>query len=129
MKNLLLVGILILSIISCKKDLVETMKLDGVWIENSHKADTLIFNTQDSIFSLNRGKELVNGHLLPKELSGPYFYFLKGDSINLIWWASSVGVGKNYHFNLDSKKRQITIGNFFIDSLSNHAVLTFSKME
>ena len=99
MKNSVLFGILFFSLISCKKDNVETMKLDGGWIENSHRTDTLVFDTQDSIFNLNRGKELINGYLLPKDLSGPYFYEISGDSITE-WSASSVGVGKNYYFNL-----------------------------
>ena len=32
-----------LMINSCKKDGTETIKLDGAWIENSHKTDTLVF--------------------------------------------------------------------------------------
>jgi len=133
MKKLLLIGILIFSIVSCKKDHThtETMKLDleGAWIENSHKADTLVFDTLNSMFVLYRGYELQYGYLLPKYLSGPYLYEINGDSIYLHWTGSSLGIGKNYYFFPDSKKRQITIGNFFVDTLSNHAILTFSKME
>lgn len=119
---------LLLSLISCKKDNVETMKLDGAWIENSHKTDTLVFVSEISFVYLNRGYELRNGFLLPKDLSGPYLCEIKRDSINLTWSASSVGVGTNYYFNLDSKKKQIKIQNFFVDTLSNQDILTFSKM-
>jgi hypothetical protein len=77
---------------------------------------------------LNRGYELRNGLLLPKDLSGIYSYEINGDSINLKWSASSVGVGKNYYYHPDSKKEQFEIENFFVDSLSNHDILTFSKM-
>src|ERR1035437_5031776 len=129
MKNLLLIGILFLSLISCEKDNVETMKLDGAWLENSHKTDTLVFDTQSSrIFTLYRSYELQNGYLLPKDLSGPYLYVISGDSIYLNFTGSSLGIGTNYYFNLDSKKRQIKIGNFFVDTLSNRDILIFSKM-
>ena len=128
MKKFLLIGIVFLSLISCKKDRIETMKLDGAWIENSHKTDTLIFAPEISFVYLNRGNELRNGYLLPKYLSGPYLYKTNGDSINLTWSASSVGVGTNYDFNLDSRDSLIKIQNFFVDTLSNHDILIFSKI-
>ena len=128
MRNLLLIGILFFSLASCKKENIETMKLDGAWLENSHKTDTLVFVPEISFVYLNRGYELRNGYILPKDLSGPYLYEINGDIINLTWSASSVGVGTKYYFHLDSKKRQIKIENFYIDSLSNNDILTFSKM-
>jgi hypothetical protein len=128
MRNLLLIGILIFSLQSCEKNNIEIVNLDGAWLENGHKADTLVFDTPNSMFTLYRGYELQNGYLLPKDLSGPYLYEMSGDSICLNWTASSLGIGKNYYFQPDSKKEQIKIGNFFVDSLSDHDILTFSKM-
>jgi hypothetical protein len=129
MKNLLLIGILFSSLQSCEKNNLEIMNLDGAWLENSNKADTLIFDTLSSrIFTLYRGFELLNGHLLPKDLSGPYLYEISGDSIYLKFTGSSLGIGKNYYFHPDSKKEQFKIGNFFVDSLTDHDILTFSKM-
>lgn len=128
MKNFLLIGILIFLLSNCEKSDNETMDLNGAWLEESHKTDTLVFDTELSVVVLNRGKELIGDFLVPKPHSGPYIYELRSDSINLNWVLSSVGVGKNYYYDLDSEKKQIRIGNFFVDSISNNEKLTFSKL-
>ncbi|MBN2610108.1 MAG: hypothetical protein JXB00_00985 [Bacteroidales bacterium] len=127
MKNLLLIGILVFSLANCEKSDDEPMDLNGAWLENSHMTDTLVFDTRNSMFILYRGYELRNGFWLPKYLSGPYLFEINGDSINLAGVLSGPFY-QNYYFNLDSKKRQINVGNFFVDSLSENHILTFSKM-
>lgn len=128
MKKSLLIGLLSLLLISCEKNDTEKVPLDGTWIEATHKTDTLVFDHQHTFFNLNRGTEIRNGYLLPKYLSGSHFYEIRKDSISLRWVFSSSSYGKNYYFNVDSKNGQIRIGNFFVDSLNQNVILTFSPI-
>lgn len=128
MKNSLLIGLLFILLVSCKKDPVETASIDGTWVETTQRMDTLVFDHQHPFFDLNRGKELRDGHLLPKYLSGPYLYEIGKDNIYLRWGLSSSSSGTNYYFNADSKNGQMSIGNFFVDSISKNEVLTFSRI-
>lgn len=113
--------------VSCEKNNNGKVNLNGAWLEISNKTDTLVFGS-NSMATLYRGVELINGYLLPKEHSGPYFYETNDESIKLISGYSSSGDGKNYYFYLDSKKDEIRIGNFFVDSLSENDILIFSKI-
>lgn len=128
MKKLLFIGLIFILFASCEKNTLEKAQVVGAWVETTQKMDTLVFDKQHTSFSLNRGKELRNGFLLPKYLSGPYFYELREDSIYLRWGLSSSSYGTNYYFKVDSKKGQINIGNFFDVSSSKNVILTFSRI-
>lgn len=127
MKNSLFIGLLFFLLVSCEKNTIEKAPVVGIWVETTQKMDTLVFDNQHTSFNLKRGSELRNGFLLPKYLSGPYYYELRKDSIYLRWGLSSSSYGTNYYFNLDSKNGQIRIGNFFEDSLKKNVILTFSR--
>ena len=112
---------------SCERENIEKSQIDGVWIETTHKMDTIVFENSYSGMTLKRGTEITNGYLLPKYLSGPYSYEIKNDSISLHWMASSSSYSINHYFDLDPKNNEIKIGNFFIDSIKSDAVLTFKR--
>ena len=129
MKNIFLIGLLLILTISCKKDRIETPPISGIWIETIHKSDTLVFENEYPSFTLNRGTEIRDGYLLPKYSSGPYSYEIVQDSISLRWGLSSYSGSFKYYFNLDEKNEHIKIGNFFIDSLyHDNVTLTFSRL-
>jgi hypothetical protein len=128
MKNLMLIGWLFFLLVSCEKNTIEKDQIEGIWIESTHKTDTIVFDNQHTLFILNRGTEIRNGYLLPRILSGPYFYEIKGDSISLRWGFSSCSSGGIHYFNLASDKEQIKVGNFFVDTLSNQVIVTFSRI-
>lgn len=128
MKNSFYIGLLFFLLVGCKKEPVEKAPIYGTWVETTQKMDTLVFNNQHPSFFLNRGKEMRNGYLLPGYLSGPYSYEIGKENIYLRWGLSSSSNGTNYYFNVDSKIRQISVGNFFVDSLSKNVILTFSRI-
>ena len=129
MKNIILIGLLLIITTSCKKDSIEIQPINGIWIETIHKSDTLVFENEYPGFTLNRGTKLRNGYLLPKYSSGPYSYEIAQDSIYLKWALSSYSGSISYYFDLDEKNDQVKIGNFFVDSLySNNVTLTFSRI-
>ncbi len=129
MKKLFLIVLVFIVATSCDKENIEKSQIDGVWIETTHKTDTLVFENTHSGMTLKRGTEIRNGYLLPKYSSGPYSYEIKNDSISLHWMASSSSYSINHYFDLDSKNNEIKIGNFFIDSIKSDAVLTFKKVQ
>ena len=129
MKKLLFIVFVCLLSTGCNTEPVEKSSLSGVWIEVTHKTDTLVFNNQFQGFSLNRGREIRYGYSLPKEHSGPYTYELKADSISLLWLASDYNKGMNYYFKSDLKNNLLKIGNFYVDSIARNEVLTFSKIQ
>lgn len=129
MKNIFLIGLLLIVTMSCEKESMEIPPINGTWIEMNHKSDTLVFEKRYSSFTLNRGTEIRDGHLLPKYSSGIYSYEIVQDSISLRWGLSSFSGSFKYYFNMDEKNEKIEIGNFFVDSLyNNNVILTFSRI-
>jgi hypothetical protein len=129
MKNALLVGFILIFILSCKKENIVTQRLQGTWIESVHKTDTIVFSSESKSFRLNRGKEMMNGYILPKPLSGPYYYELDKNSISLIWGLSSSFGSTRYYFEFDEKNERIKIGNFFMDIPDRkYEILVFIKV-
>ena len=125
MKNIFLIGLLLIITISCEKDRIETPPIQGTWIESIYKTDTLVFDNQSKRFNLYRGGE----NLSHKVSSIPFVYDLKKDSISISWLLSSATFGSfKYYFDLDEEKKQMKIGNFFVDSLDSKTELTFSKI-
>ncbi len=132
MKNVLASVIIVVLIVlcSCKKENTEYSHIRGKWVETSYNSDTIIFkrNEPDGMLELNRGKEIRNGYLLPLFGSGLYDYTITRDSISLYWGLSSCSYSPNFYFNLDLQKEQISIGNFFGDSLDYNEILIFEKI-
>jgi len=128
MKKLLFIVFVFVVSTNCDKDKIENSSLIGVWVEANNKTDSLVFDNQTTWLSLNRGTEIRNGYLLPKPYSGSYMYEIVNDSIFLRWGASSSTEAKKYYFKLDLKKREIKIGNFFVDSIKTGVLLTFTKV-
>ena len=129
MKKLIYFGLFVLFLISCEETENEKSQLKGTWIENSNRMDTLVFNNQGSegMFILYRDKEIRNGYLLPKAGAGPYNYTINGDIINLTYSLSSSLESHDYFFSQDLENGKIEIGNFYVDSICEHFVLTFLK--
>ena len=134
MKKLLFIVFVILISTACNNApvdtslAVDTSSLAGVWIEATHKADTLVFTNQPLGLILNWGYEVSNGYFLPKVHSGPYTYEIKNDSINLLWLGSDYNKGTEYYFKSDLNNKSLKIGNFYDDSQGSNAVLTFIKI-
>ena len=129
-KKHLLISLLaiVASIVSCKEDNEPTTQLDGVWIEQTDRSDTIVFKRLDggSFLSLSRGREIRNGHELPKYGSGLYNYQIKGDSISLLTLFSSCSTCyETYYFMINST--ELNIGDFYEKNLANSQSLTFIK--
>lgn len=121
--------LLILVLASCSNDsfdITTPLDLNGEWIEVKTKTDTLTFNSWDNleVMTLSRGKEMRDGHLLPKAGSGPYEYKLQESKISLYWMLSSNYTFKDYSFRRTGNK--LTIDNFYNSTLG--ASLTFEKI-
>lgn len=115
---------------SCSKDKIDgpiASDLNGKWIEVQTKLDTLTFESWDEmeIVTLGRGKETINGHLLPKLGSGPYQYRFTDEKISLYWMLSSDSRYNDHSFMIAGNK--LYIGNFYSSSLG--PTLTFKKSE
>lgn len=129
MRTVFLIGFILIALMSCEKDLIETQQLKGSWIESEFKSDTIVFGNMPEMFTLNRKKEMRGSSLVPGYRSGPYSYQIETDSINILWGLSSTIVTSKYYFEFDNKNDRLRIGNFFIDSLSNNKILVFVKVD
>ncbi len=128
MKKSFLIGLLFFVLVSCEKNNTEKAPIVGIWVETTHKTDTLVFDDLNTMFNLNRGTEIRNGYLLPKYSSGSYVYELKKDSVSLRWLLSSSAYGNNYFFKIEIENDQLKFGNFFEDSINKNATLIFSRI-
>ena len=130
MKHFVMILLICLSFLSCTKTTINPGPAKGLWVETSLRQDTLSFIEFDpgNTFILNRGKEIRNGYLLPKTGSGPYDYVVKNDSIGLrVEWSNSFNY-QTYYFKFDPQHNLINIGNFYDDSKSKLAILSFTKL-
>lgn len=102
-------------------------ELKGEWIESDARMDTLTFQNLDGLplMNLNRGKELINGNLLPKIYSGPYDYIITAEKIALRSMLSSNSTFTDYYFLVDDST--LSIGNFF--DFKGDTIVTFEKLE
>ena len=106
----------------CKKE-KRANRLNGVWIEAKDRSDTIVIN--DEYFSLNRGKEMRNGYLLPKYGSGTYAFKFKQDSISLYNQLSSCYCFFDYFF--EQQENSIRVGDFYRKNPVQPEILTFIK--
>ena len=109
----------ILSIqIYCQNVKLKTSPLNGTWIEEEKKNDTIFFSPeydgQNPIFELKRGFRIAEGYKLPDYFSGPYNYKLSNNSISVYWFLSS-GSFQTYYFKMITGENKFKIGNFFKD--------------
>ncbi|QMU30919.1 hypothetical protein [Adhaeribacter radiodurans] len=119
---------IVASIVSCKEDNEPTAQLDGVWIEQTDRSDTIVFKRLDggSFLSLGRGREIRNGNELPKYGSGLYNYQIKGDSISLLSLFSSCSTcHETYYFVINGA--ELKVGDFYRKNSANPQPLTFIK--
>jgi hypothetical protein len=123
---LLLLG---LALISCENnDISSTGSLEGKWVDIKTKTDTLIFDKSiaPNVFLLRRGKEIQNGHLLPKSGAGMYEFKLLPEKISVYNLLSSCYCFKEYFFLYTGS--QLTVENFYDDN-ANRVLHTFQKLE
>ena len=129
MKNALSI-IALSALLSCANDdafnLTTSADLNGKWIEARTKGDTLTFESWDSmeIMTLDRGKEMRGGYLLPEYGSGPYQYKLSNGKISLYWMLSSNYAFKDFKFKQTGN--MLTIANFY--NSSSGSTLTFVRL-
>lgn len=119
---------LVAGIVGCKDNNELTFQLKGVWIEQTEKSDTIVFERFDggSLLSLKRGREIRNGHDLPKYGSGLYKYQIKGDSISMLNLLSSCSTCyKTYYLVI--RGPELKIGDFYKKNSANPQLLTFVK--
>lgn len=127
-KTHLLILLLALGLGSCRETGEPGFPLDGVWIEQEDRSDTIIFERLDggSFLLLNRGREIRNGNDLPKYGSGPYNYQIQGDSISMLSMLSSCSsCHKTYYFAV--RGTELRIGDFYRKDSANLQTLTFVK--
>lgn len=102
MKNVLLYAVMLaglLSFTACKKE-KNGLMLDGPWIEQNHRTDTLIFQRSSGILMLNRPKVMNGQHLLPKKGAGMYLFKDLKDSIQLQYSLSSLYRPTSYSYRI-----------------------------
>jgi hypothetical protein len=123
--------IFVLTLSGCANDQINMTYPPGVeetWVEVNTKTDTLTFGSlggESPIMNLRRGRELRNGHVLPKAHSGLYEYtLLPDDRISIRWMLSSNSAYNEYYFKRSG--RMLTIGNFY-ESPSG-AIVTFERL-
>lgn len=120
---------LLITFSSCSKNNdinIVSNNLEGKWIEFEARMDTLYFQPFDNKNSmkLNRGKEIINGYLLPKYGSGYYRYYIDAEKIYLNSAFSSDSNYKDYFFKISGDT--LFIGNFYNSILGKN--LTFIKL-
>ena len=94
----LLIGIAVFTM-ACQKNDEEIPGLEGNWIEASLRQDTIQFDPGSASFNLRRGKEFLNGFLLPKSGAGLYNYYVAGDNLYIRWTASSNSNFQTFSFS------------------------------
>lgn len=122
---LLLASFLILS--GCNDDAVGNYKLQGTWIEQTDQSDTLTFDYEKQYFTLARGLESREGHMLPKKGAGYYEYHLERDSIALYNSLSNCYCFNAYFFQFQNGA--IKMGDFYNKHTPSQGNLTFIKLE
>jgi hypothetical protein len=123
--------ILLIAVFGCTdtSDQPIPLTLEGKWVDQLTKTDTLEFlkfEDGSTLMNLSRGREISNGHNLPKIGSGPYFYTLSENSITLQYSLSSYWNPADYYFKQNAL--ELKIGKFF-ESKNSASVLTFRKIK
>lgn len=104
------------------------LTLEGIWVDQLTKSDTLEFlrlEDGSSLLDLKRGKQTQNGTALPKIGSGLYTFSINKNTIKLQYSLSSFYNPTDYYFQ--QNPLELKIGRFF-DSENSSDVLTFRKI-
>lgn len=125
-----LILLLLAAVFSCTEtsDQPVSLSLEGKWVDQLTSTDTLEFlkfEDGSTLMNLSRGREISNGHNLPKIGSGFYMYTLSKNSISLQYSLSSNSKTTDYYFQ--QNPLELKIGRFF-DSENSSDVLTFRKI-
>jgi hypothetical protein len=122
--------ILLAAVIGCTdiSDQPIPLGLEGKWVDQLTATDTLEFlrfEDRSTLMNLSRGREISNGHNLPKIGSGPYIYTLSGNNISLQYLLSSNWNPTDYYFQQNGL--ELKIGRFYA-SKNSASILTFRKI-
>ncbi len=126
-----LILILLIAVFGCTdtSDQPIPLSLEGKWVDQLTKTDTLEFlrlEDGSSLLNLRRGKQTQNGTTLPKIGSGLYTFSINKDNIKLQYSLSSFYNPTDYYFRQNAL--ELKIGRFF-DSENSSDVLTFRKIK
>ena len=107
---------------------VAQKNLEGKWVHVETKTDTLTFLTvsDHDYVQLDRGSEMRNGVLRPKNGTGRYHYKILTDKISLRWTLSASAGYNDYYFYQSGDS--LVIGKFY-DLDSKWTKLTFEKLK
>lgn len=124
---LIFIGFLFLG---CEKDEVDINGLGGSWVEGSAHLDTLTFheNNVEGLLTLDRPKEMRNGHHMPMGGAGMYFFTLKEDSILLQNSISSCYCPKSYAIKYQKNQDVLRIGNFYHEGFTEGGSMLFERL-
>ena len=123
MKGMLIPLILMASACGKTDPLPSDGRLTGVWVHETTGTDTIDFDahahSDKNAFELKRkpGSSKV----------GPYWYEVKGDSIQVHWWLSSA-MAETYFFKLSADGRSFRIG-AFVPFVEGQTIHTFKKIK
>lgn len=98
-------------------------QLTGVWVHETTGTDTIDFDAHAR--SDKNAFELKRKPGSPK--AGPYWYEVKGDSIQVHWWLSSA-MAETYAFKLSADGRSFRIG-AFVSFVEGQTIHTFKKIK
>ena len=99
-------------------------RLTGVWVHETTGTDTIDFDAHAR--SDKNAFELKRKPGSPK--AGPYWYEVKGDSIQVHWMLSSAFAPDPYAFKLSADERSFRIG-AFVPFVEGQTVHTFKKIK
>ena len=110
---------------------IKVEQLEGVWVEKTGRLDTIFCDDilEGKYFLLGRGKEVSNGHTVPKRGAGHWKYQVSpnSDTISLNYLLSSNSRFNNYYFKIGH--HTMKIGNFYDSAMAENRELTFVKLE
>ena len=106
-------------------------QLEGVWVEKTDRLDTIFCDDilGGKYFLLGRGKQVIEGHIIPKRGAGLWKYQINpnSNSISLNYLLSSNSRFNNYYFKIGHQ--MMKIGNFYNSAIPENRELTFVKLE
>jgi len=128
MKKLLLVVLLFIAFISCKKS-TDNLTVSGTWIETTQGMDTINFVITNPYLVLNLSRQgMTPGYpLIPTSHVGPYVYTLQRDTIVMRPLVSNSLYTNHFYFNIDPETNILSIGNFYDTNKVKGTILTFAK--
>lgn len=122
--------LLALTLAACDEQVNTTNSgLEGRWVNTSTNTDTLTFLqlAGENLITLERGKEIRDGAIVPKYGFGPYEYrMLPDDTISIRWMLSSNSAFNKYYFK--QTRDLLVIGKFF-DAGTSGDHLVFMKVQ